>query len=173
MREKNRRRNRYKIRVTSEFPAPYILWLNSPTRVYIPLSFEAYSSHRIIHTNLVWLLPSNDQLVAHTTTYITHKKRTCMPSAEFEPMTPAFKRLKTARQPGFPSPPLPVLFHTFRHTFRGVVKADSSKIARSVNCNTPEFISKSKHNANSYNPVLSFRFTTQRNWSQNNLLPWN
>jgi len=61
-----------------------------------------YRSHTIRHTHkhthLVGLVSASDQFVAEAANYTARnkqKRRTSMPSAEFEPATPGFQKLQT------------------------------------------------------------------------------
>ena len=59
-----------------------------------PSRFEVSRSHTIRHTHPVGPLWTRDQLVAKASTYTTqnkHKRRTAMPSSEFEPLIPTIK----------------------------------------------------------------------------------
>jgi hypothetical protein len=76
-------------------------WRNTPNRSYAS-SFEVsgqntqFDTHT--HTQPVGLLCTSDRPVAEAATYTTHnkhKRRTSMPSAEFEPVTPGIKRPQT------------------------------------------------------------------------------
>jgi hypothetical protein len=64
------------------------------------LSAEVSSSHTIRHTHPVGLLWKSDLHIAEAATYTTHTRPTSMPSAGFEPTTPAIKRLQITRPPG-------------------------------------------------------------------------
>jgi len=75
----------------------FLLWLNSPIRT------QAASFLKFIdHTRQVGFLWTSDQLVAKVVTYTTHSKHKIlesMPSAGFEPVIRAFKRLQTTWPP--------------------------------------------------------------------------
>jgi len=68
---------------------------SGPGRLILDVSGSHTHKHLDAHpAGLLW---TSDQLFAQSATYATHsnrKKRTSMPSAGFEPATPAIKRLQ-------------------------------------------------------------------------------
>jgi len=81
----------------------FFAWGNSPSRAQdalLPRFLDLSLSHT--HTHTPGRTPLEEWSAYRRSRYLhkTHKRRTSMPSAVFEPVIPAIKRLQTTRPPG-------------------------------------------------------------------------